>query len=107
MKRVRLLVEFDGTDFCGWQVQLQGRTVQGTIEAALAEVLGEPVRLHSSGRTDAGVHAKGMVAHFDPARRLPLPAYREGLNAHLPDDVAVIAAEEVSDGFHVPFFCTG
>ncbi|ORJ59509.1 tRNA pseudouridine(38-40) synthase TruA [Geothermobacter hydrogeniphilus] len=105
--RIRLLLEYDGTDFCGWQVQARGRTVQGTVEEALRQILGEEVRLHSSGRTDAGVHARGMVAHFDPPRELPLRAWREGLNALLPDDLAVREAAEVAADFHARFSARG
>jgi len=107
MKRVRLVLEYDGTDFCGWQVQATGRSVQGVVEDGLVSLFGSPVRLHSSGRTDAGVHARGMVAHFDPPRALPMRAYSEGLNALLPDDVAVIEASEVEDSFHARFSARG
>jgi len=105
--RIRLLLEYDGTDFCGWQVQARGRSVQGTVEEALRQILSENVRLHSSGRTDAGVHARGMVAHFDPPRDLPLRAWREGLNALLPDDLAVVDAAEVAADFHARFSAQG
>lgn len=107
MNRVRLLLEFDGTDFCGWQVQSQGRTVQGVVEEALRQMQGGAVRLHSSGRTDAGVHARGMVAHFDPLRELPLAAYREGLNPMLPADVAVLDASFPDPDFHARFSARG
>jgi len=107
MKIVRLVIEYDGTDFVGWQMQRNGRSVQAVLEAALARVTGAPVRLHSSGRTDAGVHARGMVAHFATAGDLPLAAYREGVNRLLPADVAVRAADLAPEGFHARFSARG
>ncbi len=99
MPRIKLTLEYDGTEFVGWQVQPNGRSVQAVVEGALAELLGEPVRVAAAGRTDAGVHALGQVAAFTAPRALPLKAYVQGLNGHLPPDVAVVSAEEVADGF--------
>jgi tRNA pseudouridine38-40 synthase len=99
MPRVRLTLEYDGTDFVGWQRQLNGRSVQAVLEAALEELLGAPVVALAAGRTDAGVHALGQVVAFDAARVLPAKAYLRGLASLLPQDVAVVAAEEVPEGF--------
>jgi len=99
MPRVKLTLEYDGTEFVGWQVQPNGRSVQAVVEVALAQLLGEPVRVAAAGRTDSGVHALGQVAAFSAPRALPLKAYAMGLNGHLPPDVAVVAAEEAPDGF--------
>jgi tRNA pseudouridine38-40 synthase len=107
MKTIRLTIEYDGTDFAGWQIQPNGRSVQEVLEAALAQILGEPVRLHGAGRTDAGVHARGMVAHFVTLRELPLAAYREGVNRLLPLDVAVREAAEAPSDFHARFSARG
>jgi tRNA pseudouridine38-40 synthase len=107
MNRIKLIIEFDGSNFCGWQLQSGVRTVQQALELALEQLLEAPVRVHSSGRTDSGVHARGMVAHFDTERELPLRAYREGLNRLLPRDVAVLSAAPVSDGFHARFSAEG
>jgi tRNA pseudouridine38-40 synthase len=107
MKTIRLTIEYDGTDFVGWQIQPNGRSVQEVLEQALAEVLGTEVRLHSAGRTDAGVHARGMMAHFETDRELPLAAYREGVNRLLPPDVAVREAAEAPAGFHSRFDARG
>ena len=107
MKTILLTLEYDGTDFVGWQIQPNGRSVQEVLEAALARVLGSPVRVHSAGRTDAGVHARGMPAHFETAAGLPLAAYREGVNRLLPPDVAVREAVEASQGFHARFDARG
>ncbi len=99
MLRFRLRLEYDGTDFEGWQVQAHGRTVQGVVEAGLAEVLRTSVRIHAAGRTDAGVHARGQVAHFDAATRLGPAELRKALNAVLPPDVAARALHEVAPDF--------
>ncbi len=107
MKTIRLTLEYDGTRFAGWQLQPNGVSVQETVEQALAQILKEPVRLHSSGRTDAGVHARGMIAQFVTSRELPLSAYREGLNRLLPIDVAVRAAAEVPADSHPRFDAVG
>lgn len=107
MRTILLILEYDGTDFAGWQLQPNGRSVQAVVETALEELLGEPVRLHSAGRTDAGVHACAMPAHFTTSRNLPLRAFRDGLNRLLPTDVAVYEAYEMPDGFHARFAARG
>lgn len=103
VRTILLLIEYDGTDFAGWQLQPNGRSVQEVVEKALAELLGEPVRIHSAGRTDAGVHARAMPAHFATGRDLPLRAFRDGLNRLLPADVAVYQAYEMPADFHARF----
>lgn len=95
MRNIKLIIEYDGTAYSGWQVQPNGITVQEVMERALCQMLGEPARLRSSGRTDAGVHARGMVACFNTERGLPLRAFREGLNTMLPNDIAVREVCEV------------
>lgn len=95
MRNIKLIIEYDGTAYCGWQVQPNGITIQEVMEGALARMLGEPAKLRSSGRTDAGVHARGMVACFNTDKGLPLRAFREGLNAMLPNDIAVREVCEV------------
>ncbi len=107
MKTIRLTLEYDGTDYVGWQIQANGPSVQEAVEAALALVLGERVRLISSGRTDAGVHARGLVVHFLTDRDLPLAAFREGVNRYLPRQIAVRAAAEVPPEFHARFSARG
>ncbi|WP_106639374.1 tRNA pseudouridine(38-40) synthase TruA [Allosphingosinicella vermicomposti] len=108
MTRFRLTVEFDGRPFMGWQRQAHGPSVQQAIEGALFQITGEEAVLHAAGRTDAGVHARAMTAHVDISR--PITAFRlsEGLNALLrPLPVAILAAEEVADGWHARFSCIG
>jgi len=107
MPRVRLTLEYDGTDFVGWQLQPNGRSVQAVLESALAELLGAPVSADAAGRTDAGVHALGQVVAFDAPRALPGKAYLRGLSSLLPPDVAVVAAEEVPDDFDPRRWATG
>jgi tRNA pseudouridine38-40 synthase len=99
MPTLKLTIEYDGTDFAGWQLQPGCRTVQGEIEQALERVVGTPIRITGAGRTDAGVHARGQVASFQVERVLPLSAYTRGLGALLPRDVSVVAAEVADDGF--------
>lgn len=105
-RRVRLRVEFDGTDFFGWQRQLAGeRTVQGTLEAAFAKLPGPHGPVVGAGRTDRGVHALGMVAHADTASAIPDEKLRLALNAHLPPDVKVLHLATVPNDFHAQFSC--
>lgn len=99
MPRVRLLLEYDGTNYVGWQIQHNGPSVQGRVQLALEKLLGEPVNVFSAGRTDSGVHATGMVVAFDSPKQLPTRAYWIGLNGLLPDDIAVLRADEVRPDF--------
>ena len=107
MNTIRLLIEYDGANYIGWQWQPDGDSLQKVIESAITQVVGAPVRLHSSGRTDAGVHARGMVAHFKVEKVLPLGAYREGVNHFLPNDIAILKAELAPDEFHARFSAVG
>lgn len=100
MRTVKLILAYDGTDYAGWQVQTNQRTLQGTLEAALQKITGETVRVVASGRTDAGVHALGQVVSFVTASPLEAGVLQKALNAELPDDMAVLEAGEAPDGFH-------
>lgn len=101
MPRYRLVVEYDGTPFNGWQHQQNGSSVQEALETALARFLGETVRVQCAGRTDTGVHAGHQVVHFDAARDWRTDVLRDATNAHLrPHPVAVISADEVPDSFN-------
>ena len=99
MRTVKLTIEYDGTNYAGWQIQPNGLAVQQVIEEALHSILNEKVRLRSSGRTDAGVHASGMVAAFQTISSIPLKAFVEGTNSFLPPDIAIIEASEAQSDF--------
>ena len=104
MPRYKLTIEYDGGPFVGWQRQGVGRSVQAAIEAAVAGFTRETVTLHAAGRTDAGVHALGQVAHLGLTRDWPVDTVRDALNAHLrPDPIAILAAEIVGEEFHARF----
>ena len=107
MRTILLIIEYDGTAYCGWQIQPNGVAVQEVVEHALAVILGHEVRIHSSGRTDAGVHARGMAAHFLTDAGLPLQAFREGVNGYLPQDVAIRSVHEMPQDFHARFSAKG
>lgn len=107
MRKIKLIIEYDGTGYVGWQLQPNGVSVQQVMEEALAKILKEPVRLVSSGRTDSGVHARGMVASFRTDKNVPVKAFRDGLNSILPRDIAVRQAEDVSSDFHPRKDATG
>lgn len=98
--RARLVLSYRGDRYAGWQRQDNALTVQQVVEEAVARLAGSPVAVTGSSRTDAGVHARGQSAHLDLPRPLPLRALVHGVNHHLPDDVRVLAAHEVEDGFH-------
>jgi tRNA pseudouridine38-40 synthase len=104
MPRYKLLIEYDGAPFVGWQMQDQGLSVQGVLAQAFAAFCGETVAVHGAGRTDAGVHALGQVAHVDLVREWDAGTVRDAVNAHLrPHPVAVLAAAPVADDFDARF----
>ncbi len=104
MPRYKLTIEYDGTPFVGWQRQANGLSVQEAIEAALVSICGEPVAVRGAGRTDAGVHARGQVAHVDLPREWRADRLRDAVNAHLrPRPVAILAAEPVLPTFDARF----
>ena len=101
MPRYKLTSEYDGAPFCGWQYQAEQITVQGVFTDAVAALTGERVLVQGAGRTDAGVHARGQVAHIDLVREWETDTVRDALNAHLrPHPVAVLKAEQVADDFN-------
>ena len=96
---VKLTISYDGTDFCGWQRQKNGVSVQETVENALFAVTGDKIKIVGSGRTDAGVHAEGQVASFKTGKTIPPEKYAKALNTVLPQNVKIIKSELAPDGF--------
>ena len=103
MKNLKLTIEYDGTAYHGWQIQNNDITIQETIEKALATMTKETVRLHASGRTDAGAHALGQTAHFKTTTGISSDAFTAGLNSLLPDDIVIISCKAVDETFHARF----
>jgi tRNA pseudouridine38-40 synthase len=104
MRRIRCIVEYDGTRYVGWQVQPNGVSIQQRINEALFALTSESeIQAHGSGRTDSGVHAYAQVFHFDTLARIPGEKFAYALNAHLPRDIRVLWSEDAPDGFHARF----
>lgn len=95
MRRIVLIIEYDGTNYVGWQIQPNGISVQETAAKALARLTGESLTLHASGRTDSGVHARAQVAHFDTESRIPADKFAFALNTFLPPDIRIKASFEL------------
>jgi|SRR5690625_356371 len=107
MQKLKCTISYDGTNFSGYQIQPNKRTVQGELEAAIAKIhKGEHVRVYSSGRTDTGVHAKAQTIHFTPKGHLINVNWKRALNSLLPDDIYVYDVTPVADEFHVRFDAT-
>ena len=104
-KRICLTVAYDGTAYCGFQVQKNGRTIEGELNRALKELTGEEIRVTGASRTDAGVHGLCNRAVFDTASRIPGEKFSYALNQRLPEDIRVQKSEEVAEDFH-PRHCT-
>src|ERR1700732_7920 len=97
--QIRLKLEYDGSNYSGWQLQLGQDSIQARIEAALPRLFSEKVRVRAAGRTDAGVHARAQVAAFTPPRRFDPAELKQALNALLPADIVVLEAAETNDDF--------
>ena len=100
MRNIKLLIEYDGTNYLGWQVQPKGATIQGILEERLGLLTGEKIRLFGSGRTDSGVHAIGQVAHFKTGSSMDTHRMQRALNSLLPPDIMIQKMEEVEESFH-------
>jgi tRNA pseudouridine38-40 synthase len=100
MRNIKLEIQFDGTDYHGWQTQKQDRTVQKTVQDCVSQIVNSDVKLHGSGRTDTGVHALGQVANFISDTLIDLGSLKKGLNSLLPDDIIISAVEECDQAFH-------
>ena len=102
-KTFKIIIEYDGTNFHGWQRQKSDRTIQADIETALSTMTGDAVQVHGSGRTDAGVHALGQTAHFKCRTRLKAVEFLKGLNSLLDPAVVIKQCDQVADGFHARY----
>ncbi len=100
MRNFKIIVEYDGTAYCGWQRQENGLTIQQVLEETIQLITNEKVTVIGSGRTDAGVHALNQVAHFKSSSLLPVDNIYRGINSVLPPDIVVKELEEVTDDFH-------
>ena len=107
MNNIKLTIEYDGTNYYGWQKQKEMKTVQGEIEEAILLVTKEKCEVIGSSRTDAGVHARGFVANFKTNSKVPPERFREALNVKLPNDIVVIKSEKVEDNFHARYNAKG
>ena len=106
-RRFVLVCEYDGTAYCGWQRQINGPSVQQALEETLARLTGEPVTVTGSSRTDAGVHALGLCAHFDSATRIPPDKLAFALNTMLPSDIRIRESGLAPEGFHARYSACG
>ena len=104
MKRIKLTIAYDGTNYCGWQVQPNGITVEEVVNKALKKLTGEDIQVIGASRTDSGVHALGNVAVFDTHTTIPPERISYALNQRLPEDIVIVKSEEVAEDFH-PRYC--
>ena len=102
MRRIHLIVEYDGTNYAGWQRQANALAVQQVVEEALTKLTQTPVTITGASRTDAGVHALGQTVHFDTESRIPAEKFAYALNTMLPADVRIRKSEDIDDDFYGP-----
>ncbi len=107
MRKIKLTIEYDGTNYHGWQVQKNAKTVQEVIQNAISKLLGEEIGVTGCSRTDVGVHAYGQVAHFLTDSKIPGDKFSYAINNLLPDDIVIKYSEEVSDEFHARYSAKG
>ncbi len=107
MENIKLVLEYDGTRYVGWQVQPNGPSIQGELEKALQQLLQQAVTVEGAGRTDAGVHARGQVASFKTSKQIQPPLLTKGLNALLPPEIVVLSVEIVPESFHARYNVQG
>ena len=100
MKRIKMTVAYDGTNYCGWQIQPNGITIEQVLNDALTELLGEKIVVSGASRTDSGVHSKGNICVFDTNTRMPGEKISYAINQRLPEDIVVVDSEEVADDWH-------
>ncbi|MCK4462802.1 MAG: tRNA pseudouridine(38-40) synthase TruA [Candidatus Omnitrophica bacterium] len=103
MRNIKLTIEYDGTDYCGWQSQINGPSIQDFVEKALRGFLHERVKVIGAARTDSGVHAKCQVANFKTTSKLALKNIQKAINGNLPKDIVIVGIKRVDEGFHAQF----
>ncbi|MGL5245718.1 MAG: tRNA pseudouridine(38-40) synthase TruA [Sarcina sp.] len=107
MRNIKIVIEYDGTNYYGWQKQKQGDTIQKRVEDAISKVTKESIEIIGSSRTDSGVHAKAFVANFKTNSKIPAEKFREAINSKLPKDITIMYSEEVEEKFHSRYSCKG
>lgn len=107
IRNIKLILEFDGTYYAGWQKQKNITTIQGTLESAIKKLTNEEVKVIGASRTDSGVHAMGFVCNYNTSSTIPADKFREALNSKLPADIVVLHSEEVSMNFHARYNSKG
>jgi tRNA pseudouridine38-40 synthase len=107
MRNIKLTIEYDGTNYVGWQRQKNGKSIEETIEKAIMEITGDEVRIIGSSRTDAGVHAKGQTANFFTASKIPGLKFSSAINSKLPNDIVILDSLEVNEDFHSRYSSIG
>lgn len=107
VRNIKLTIEYDGTNYHGWQSQNNALAIQDIITDALKEITKQDIKINGSGRTDAGVHALGQVANFHTNSTIPIDKFPVALNSILPNDIVIVDAEEVLPGFHARYSCKG
>lgn len=107
MRNIKLTIEYDGTNYFGWQVQKNRVTIQGTLQEAISSLTNEKVNIIGCSRTDTGVHAKEFVANFFTDSKIPSEKFREAINVRLPEDIIILKSEEVSEKFHARYCSKG
>ncbi|GFR35257.1 tRNA pseudouridine(38-40) synthase TruA [Thermobrachium celere] len=107
MRNIKLIIEYDGTNYVGWQKQKNGLSISEVIEDAIFKITKQSVNLIGSGRTDAGVHARGQVANFLIETKIPADKLKDAINSKLPSDISIISSEEVDESFHARYSSKG
>lgn len=107
MRNIKLIIEYDGTKYAGWQIQNNAITVQEIVQNAIRLIIKENVKLIGSSRTDSGVHALGFVANFTTKSKIPSYKFKDAINSKLPEDIVILESEEVDSDFHSRYNCTG
>lgn len=107
MRNIKLTIEYEGTNYSGWQRQKNSKTIQQLVEESIQVIAGSPIQVIGCSRTDAGVHAKGFVGNFNTDCSIPEEKFKDAMNSKLPEDIVILNSEEVSEGFHSRYSAIG